>query len=188
MKHFFIEAPRHVLTALAIAAVSYVLLRQAKRVPARDVAGNVVLRQPPFYRVTGLVSAGIGVVLLVAILFGFDWGRLRYDAHEQLGFGISMFGALLFLGLSVAILQANATFFTITPLGVSSNGPRGQHTFLLWHDISAVRYNSVTYELKIATPQSRIKAGRYLVGFDLLVEELVNRTGRSRKEMGIPAF
>lgn len=188
MEHWYIEPVRHILTALATAAVSYVLLRQAKRGPAWDVAGNVVLRQPPFYRVTGLVSAGIGVVLFVGILLTCDWERLRYDAHTQLGFGGGMLGALLFLGLSVLILRASATALTLSPLGVASSGPRGQHTFLLWQDISAVRYNPVTYELKIATSQASIKAGRYLIGFDLLVEELTSRTGRSRAEMKIPAF
>jgi hypothetical protein len=175
MESWFIEALRHILTALATSAVLYVLLRQSKQAPARDVAGAIVLRQPPFYRVLGLLSAGIGVVMLVGTLLSFDWVHLRYDAHEQVGFGFALLGALLFCGLSVPVLQASATTLTLTPLGVASSGPRGQHTFLLWHAITAVRYNAFTYELKISTPQATIKAGRYLVGFDLLVAELALR-------------
>lgn len=131
MESWFIEALRHIPTALATSAVLYVLLRQSKRAPARDVAGAIVLRQPPFYRVLGLLSAGIGVVMLVGALLSFDWVRLGYDAHEQAGFGFAMIGALLFCGLSVPVLQASATTLTLTPLGVASSGPRGQHTFLL---------------------------------------------------------
>lgn len=185
MENWYVEALRHVLPALTTSAILYVLLRQSKRVPARDVVGSVVLRQPPLYRVLGLVSAGIGVVMLVGTLLSFDWARLRYDAHEQIGFGFAMLGALLFGGLSVPILQASATALTLTPLGMASTGSRGQHTFLLWQDITAVRYNAFTYELKISTPQASIKAGRYLVGFDELVVELTRRLHLTPTQMGL---
>ena len=187
MESWFVEIIRHVLTALVTAAVLYVLLRQSKRPPAREMTGSVVLRQPPFYRVLGLLSAGIAVVLLVGTLLSADWARLRYDAHEQLGFGGALVGALLFGGLSLPILHASATTLTLTPLGVASSGPRGQHTFLLWPDITAVRYNHLTHELKIATPQASLKAGRYLVGFDYLVAELARRLRLTPAQMGIPA-
>lgn len=187
MEHWYIETLRHVLTALATSAVLYALLRQSKRAPARDVVGSIVLRQPLFYRVLGLVSAGIGVVILVGILLSFDWVRLRYDAHEQVGFGFAILGALLFGGLSAPVLQASATTLTLTSLGVASSGPRGQHTFLLWHNITTVRYNTLTYELKIATPQASIKAGRYLVGFDYLVAELTRRLHLTPAQMGLLA-
>ena len=186
MDHWYNEPLRHTLTVLVTSAIAYVLLRQAKRMPVRDVVGNLVLRHPPFYRVMGLITAGIGVVMLGGILLGFDWERLRYDAHEQLGFGIGIIGALLFCGLSVPILQASATALMLTPLGVASNGPQGQHTFLLWEDITAVRYNAVTYELKISTPQANIKAGRYLAGFDLLVVELTHRLRLTPAQMRLP--
>jgi len=150
------------------------------------VAGGVVLRQPPLYRGLGLVSAGCGAVMLIGTLLSFDWARLRYDAHEQIGFGCAMLGALLFIGLSVPILQASATVLTLTKLGVASSGPRGQHTFLLWRDITAVRYNAFTYELKIATSQASIKAGRYLVGFDQLVAELTRHLHLTPAQMGLP--
>lgn len=187
MEYWLVEILRHILTALATSAVLYVLLRQSKRPPTREVAGNVVLRQPPFYRVLGLVSAGIGTVMLVGTLLSFDWVRLRYEAHEQIGFGFAMLGALLFGGLSVPILRASATTITLTPLGVASNGPREQHTFLLWPDIVAVRYNAFTYELKIATPRASIRAGRYLIGFDYLVAELMRRLPLTPAQMGLPA-
>jgi hypothetical protein len=186
MESLLTEVIRHILTALATSAVLYVPLRQSKRMPVREVAGGIVLRQPPLYRVLGLVSAGIGAVLLVGTLLSFDWARLRYDAHEQLGFGGAMLGALLFIGLSVPILQASATSLTLTALGVASSGPRGRHTFLLWHDITAVRYNAFTYELKMSTPQASIKAGRYLVGFDQLVAELTHRLHLTPTQMGLP--
>lgn len=182
---WIIEAARHILTALITSAVLYVLLRQSKRVPVREVGGDIVLRQPPLYRVLGLLSAGIGVVLLVGTLLSFDWARLRYDAHERVGFGFALLGALLFIGLSVPLLQASATALTLTTLGVASSGPRGQHTFLLWHDITAVRYNAFTYELKISTPQASIKAGRYLVGFSHLVAELTRRLRVTPAQMGL---
>jgi hypothetical protein len=185
MEHWFIEALRHILTALATSAALYVLLRQSKQTPARDVIGSLVLRQPPFYRVLGLISAGIGLIMLVGTLLSFDWGRLGYDKHEQLGFGFAMLGALLFCGLSVPMLIASATALTLTPLGVVSDGPRGQNTLLLWQDISAVRYNAFTYELKISTPQASIKAGRYLVGFDQLVAELTRRLHMTPTQMGL---
>lgn len=188
MENWFVEILRHLLTALATSAVLYVLLRQSKRPPTREVVGNVVLRQPPFYRVMGLVSAGIGMVMLVGTLLSFDWARLRYDAHEQIEFGFAMLGALLFGGLSIPILQASATTITLTLLGMASNGPRGQHTFLLWSDIIVVRYNAFTYELKIAAPRASIKAGRYLVGFDQLVAELMHRLYLTPAQMGLPAF
>lgn len=186
MDNWFIEVARHVLTALATSAVLYVLLRQSRRVPARDVTGSVVLRQPPFYRVIGLVSAGLGVFLLIGSLLSFDWARLRYDSHEQIGFGFAMLGALLLIGLSVPILQASATALTLTPLGVASSGPRGKHTFLLWSDITAVRYNAFTYELKISTPQASIKAERYLVGFDHLIAEITRRLRLTLAQIGLP--
>jgi hypothetical protein len=185
MEPWFIEALRHILTALATSAMLYVLLRQSKRMPARDVAGSVVLRQPPFYRVLGLVSAGLGMVMLVGTLLSFDWVRLRYDAHEQLGFGFAMLGALLFIGLSIPMLQASATIITLTPLGVASRGPRGQHTFLLWQYITSVSYNAFTHELKISAPQASIKAGRYLIGFDRLVDELTRRLHLTPSQMGL---
>jgi hypothetical protein len=185
MESLFVEAIRHILTALVTSVVLYVLLRQSKRVPAREVAGSVVLRQPPLYRALGLVSAGIGMVMLVGSLLSFDWARLRYDAHEQVGFGFAMVGALLFGGLSVPLLQASATVLTLTKLGVASSGPRGRHTFLLWHDITTVRYNAFTYELKISAPQASIKAGRYLIGFDHLVAELTRRLHVTPAQMGL---
>jgi hypothetical protein len=187
MENWFFEVARHVLTALATSAVLYVLLRQSRRVPIRDVAGSLVLHQPPFYKVLGLISAGLGVLMLGGTLLSFDWTQLRYDTHEQIGFGFAMLGALLFIGLSVPILQASATALTLTPLGLASNGPQGQHTFLLWHDITAVRYNAFTYELKISTPQASIKAGRYLVGFDYLVAEITRRLHLKPAQIGLPA-
>ena len=187
MEHWVVEALRHILTALATSVILYVLLRQAKRPPARDAAGSVVLRQPPFYRVLGLASAGVGAVMLIGILLSFNWERLRYDAHEQLGFGFAMLGALLFCGLSVPVLQASVTTLTLMPLGLASSGPRGRHIFLLWHDITAVRYNPHTQELKISTPQAKIKAGRYLVGFNRLVDELTHRLRLTPAQMGLPA-
>jgi len=188
MESWFTEVVRHVLTALVTAAVLYVLLRQSRRAPAREVVGGgLVLRQPPFYRVLGLLSAGIGLVLLVGTLLSFDWAHLPYDAHEQLGFGGAMLGALLLIGLSVPILQASATMLTLTPLGLASSGPRGQHTFLLWTDMTTVRYNHLTHELKITTPQASIKAGRYLVGFDHLVAELARRLRLTPAQMGLLA-
>ncbi|MGI4824262.1 MAG: hypothetical protein ACRYFV_23890 [Janthinobacterium lividum] len=186
MENWFIESLRHILTALATSAVLYVLLRQSKRVPDRDVAGSVVLRQQPFYRMLGLVSASVGLVMLVGTLLSVDWALLRYDVHEQIGFGFAMLGALLFIGLSVPVLQASAKSFTITSLGIASSGPRGQYTFLLWHDITTVRYNTFTHELKISTPQFSIKAGRYLVGFDLLLAELTHRLRLTPTQMGLP--
>ena len=187
MEHWYSETLRHILTAVVTSAVTYALLRQAKRVPAQDAAGNLVLRQPPLYRAMGLISAAIGVIMLFGTLLSINWERMRYDAHEQMGFGGAMLGALLFCGLSVPILQASATALTLTPLGVASNGPRGQHTFLLWHDITAVRYNLLTHELKISTPQASIKAGRYLIAFDRLVVELTNRLRLTPVQMGLPA-
>jgi hypothetical protein len=167
--------------------VLYVLLRQSKRAPMREMTGGFVLRQPPFYRAIGLVSAGIAAVMLVGTLLSADWAHLRYNAHEQIGFGFAMLGALLFGGLSVPILHASATTLTLVPLGVASSGPRGQHTFLLWPDITTVRYNHLTHELKIATPQASLKAGRYLVGFDYLVAELARHLRLTPAQMGLPA-
>lgn len=147
----------------------------------------MVLQQPPFYRGIGLFSAGLGAVLLAGTLVSFDWAKLPHDAHEQLGFGFALLGALLFAGLSVPMLRASATILTLTPLGIASDGPHGQHTFLPWQEIKGVRYNLVTYELKIATPRVSIKAGRYLVGFDLLVAELGRRLLLTPAQMGLPA-
>jgi hypothetical protein len=186
MENGFVEVARHILTALATSAMLYVLLKQSRQAPVRDVAGTVVLRQPPLYRALGLISAGIGVIMLIGSLVSFDWARLHYDAHEQIGFGFAMLGALLFIGLSVPMLQASATVLTLTSLGVASRGPRGQHTFLLWHDITVVRYNAFTYELKISTPQASIKAGRYLVGFDQLVAEITRRLRLTPAQIGLP--
>jgi hypothetical protein len=73
MENWFFEVARHVLTALATSAVLYVLLRQSRRVPIRDVAGSLVLHQPPFYKVLGLISAGLGVLMLGGTLLSFDW-------------------------------------------------------------------------------------------------------------------
>jgi hypothetical protein len=186
MENWYMEVARHVLTALATSAVLYVLLQQSKRAPAQDVAGSVVLHQPPFYKVLGRVSAGFGVLMLVGALLSFDWTQLRYDRHEQIGFGFAMLGALLFIGLSVPMLQASAKSFTITSLGIASSGPRGRHTFLLWHDITAVRYNAFTYELRISTPQASIMAGRYLVGFDYLVAEITCCLRLTPAQTGLP--
>jgi hypothetical protein len=185
MEGWLVEIIRHILTALVTAAVLYVLLRQSRRAPARELTGGTVLRQPPFNRIMGLVSAGVGLVMLVGSLLSFDWGRLRYDAHEQLGFGFTMFAALLFIGLSIPILQASATTLTLTPLGIASSGPRGQHRFLLWADITSVRYNHLTHELKITAPHASIKAGRYLVGFDYLVLELTRHLRLTPTQMGL---
>lgn len=163
------------------------LLRQSRRAPAREAgSGYLVLRQPPFYRGIGLFSAGLGAFLLVGTLLSFDWELLGYDRHEQIGFGGAMLGALLFLVLSWPMLQASATTLTLTPLGLAADGPRGQHRFLPWADITTVRYNLLTYELKIATPTATIRAGRYLVGFDLLLAELTHRLGRIPAQMGLP--
>jgi len=119
-------------------------------------------------------------------LLSFDWSKLPYDSHEQLGFSISVLAGLLFVGLSVPLLRAAATTVTLTPLGIATDGPRGRHTFLPWAAITTARYNTFTYELKIATPTASIKAGRYLVGFDQLMAELTRRLGVTPAQVGLP--
>ncbi|KAJ8604029.1 hypothetical protein MRB53_041955 [Persea americana] len=186
MFSWFIEVLRHILTALAIAGMLALLLRQSRRMPARELgSGYLVLQQPPLYRWLGWFSAGLGAVMLVASAFAFDWQKLPHDGHEQLGFGAAVLAGLMFLGLSWPLLRATATVLTLTPLGIASDGPQGQHTFLPWADLTDVRYNPATYELKLATPTASLKAGRYLVGFERLVAEL-GRRGLTPAQMGLP--
>lgn len=163
------------IIALTTAAGNY-LAKQGKKPATANAEGHTVLRMPMLVRIIGLGSTVVGFVPLTAGLMNFNW-----ETFQTAGF---LF--LLFTGLGLPLLLMGFVYrLTLTPEGLVQRNMLGQYKSLAWNSIKTVDY-SIWQELKLSDSTTRMKCSSQLIGFDMLVDELGWRLGKTRTQMGIP--
>lgn len=165
------------IIAFIVALTLMFLQKQSKKTPVVNEQGNPVLRLPKLYGIIGIIASVLGdFILIFAILF-FD--------EEDIIHQVILF--LLFAGCGIPLmLQGFRHEVVLTDEGIVVKNMIGKVKSVRWENITTARFNSLTLELKISDGTTTVKCHHHLVGFDLLVDRIVERSGLRRVEMRVP--
>lgn len=168
---------KSVLPLLAVSLVMSLLYSASKKNPQKDDAGNIILQLPKLYPILGILVMISGVGLLIfAVFFASD--------NDQIPAILSSFIAL-FAGF-LLFAKGYISSIKITDRGIMETTMFWQKKEILWGEINDLSFGKVSLELKICSPNNKIKAHMHLIGFQDFLVEIERYTGKTKAELGIP--
>ena len=168
MKTFFIPFIVIIIMSLLLAA--------SKKRPKTDENGNSILKLPIFYSLIGIATFLSGFGLIYYLIF-------ESKENEAIPVIISTL-ALFIIG---ALLYLKGSLFNITIIddGIKEKTMFGKIKFISWSEIESITFGKTSLELKIVSSKTKIKAHLHMKGFPYLVDKIEEKTGKTKKEMGI---
>ncbi|MBF9238311.1 hypothetical protein I2I05_12975 [Hymenobacter sp. BT683] len=175
MAEFFDFIKYPLIIAITTWAMNY-LRKQSKKDVRPDAQGNITLVVPLFIGLLGAVCSAIGLSVLV-------FGLLNFDGDD---IGAQLFFFILFVGLGLPMVLLRYVYqIVLMPDGIAQRSMFGKKQWMAWANIQTVEHSAGMGELRLFDGVKKIKCHVQVVGFDLLVEELSKRLGKTRAEMGI---
>ncbi len=168
----------HILTVTAVTLILRMLYSASKRKANEDEQGNLVLQLPKFYWFFGAFMISVGIALLVVANFYVE----ATDDKEivlYMSLGAIILGGFLFT-------KGYISKILISETDIVETGIFGQITQININEIESISFGIVSQELTIKSKKKKIKAHIHLVGFGELVEKLIQKTGKTPTEMGLP--
>ncbi|SEA44121.1 hypothetical protein [Bizionia paragorgiae] len=166
-----------ILPVIVVTLVMGLLLAASKKKPKKDEVGNIILQLPKLYPIIGIlvIIGGIGL-LIFAFFFA--------NGNDQILAIISSLVAMIFGLLMFA--KGYISHIKVTDLGITETTLFAKQKEIRWNEIREVSFGKVSLEMKIESSNKNIKAHMHLVGFDELVSNLEEKTGKTRIQIGIP--
>jgi len=168
---------RNALTIIVVSILMAYLFKASKGKPKIDAEGNFILKLPKLYAIIGLIAIAIAVALLTYSVFVTN--EEDKTIIFSLGFSSLLLGLPLFLVGSISHIK-------LTELAIIQTKMFGKTKEIKWDEIKEVKFGKVSSELKIKSADNTIKANMHLIGFDSLVNLLVEKSGKSMQDMGFP--
>lgn len=171
MESFFV----YTITGVVIAIIMYFLNTVSKAKPIQTMEGDEVFKLPLFYGILGIIAFAAGLWILI-------YGLINYNPEEFLWMLISC----VFIGGlgGLLILQQWVSKVILTENEIIKVTMSGKNKILAWGEITEIKFNAFSSELKVKSKNTSIKCHMHLVGFPSLVEKLEMKTGITKKQMG----
>ena len=166
----------YIFIAAAVTIMMSFLLKASRKKPKIDEDGNRILRLPILYPIIGGIAVifGLGLFIFLCIIL----------PAEDIMFAFIV--PLIALGLGVPLLLVSlVSKIKITSEGIEQTTMFGKQKIILWTDIKSITFGKVSLELKIKDENQKIKVHMHMVGFPDFISEIENKTGYSKKQMGL---
>jgi len=171
-----IELIKYAVIIALVMLVTYFTRKASLKNPVETQTGVTIYRLPKLYGIIGLISIGIGLIPLIAGLVDFSIETLKTVA----------FLFLLFGGLGmVLVLMTWVHKIMISGEIIIQKNMLGKIKTVKFSEIEKIRFNNITNELIIKSSNGKIRCHENLVGFDQLVNTLVEKTDFKREEFGL---
>jgi hypothetical protein len=168
---------RQALPIIAVSIIMAYLYKASKGKPKIDTKGNFILKLPKLYAILGFIGIAIAITLFIYDIF------VTNEEDKTIIFSLGFFSVLLGLPL---FLVGSISHIKLTEFAIIQTTMFGKTKEIKWEEINDVKFGKVSSELKIKSADRSIKANLHLIGFDSLVNKLVEKTGKSLQEMGFP--
>ncbi len=156
----------YLTTIIVIIVVTFLmryLLTFAKKQPATNEDGSMVLKYPGFMAVIGYTAIGFGVLIGIITVFQI----VPTTGNEVVPYLVSFF---VVLGLPL-VLIGTFTRITVTDQKVQLTGITGKVKEIRWEEINKVTFRW-TAELILHSEHAKVKLNMILIGFNSLVETM----------------
>lgn len=168
---------KNILPIIAVTILMAFLYTASKKKAKEDGRGNIILQLPKLYSIIGVLVIIGGIGLLV---FAFFFANENDKILASISSLIAMIAGLLLF------TKGYISHIKITDFGIIETTMMGNKKEIKWNEIRDLSFGKVSLELKISSFDKNIKAHMHLVGFQELVAKLVDKTGKTKTEIGIP--
>lgn len=167
----------NLLPVIGVSIVMAFLYAASKKKSKQDGLGNIILQLPKLYSIIGvlIIIGGLGL-----FLFAF------FFANENDKILASICGLIAMISGLLLFLKGYIFHIKVTDIEIIETTMFGKQKKIKLNEIVGLSFGKISLELKISSPDTNIKAHMHLVRFQELVTILLDKTGKTKIEIGIP--